>query len=83
MMTKMLMSGNQLRAARALIDIDRKTLAEKAGVNVSVVIAIENRKSRVPSTNRELVSAIVAALYDAGVEVFTGGRPGVRLRSYK
>lgn len=79
----MLISGNQLRAARALIDMDRKTLAEKSGVSVAIVTAIENRKSRVPSTNRELVSAIVAALNDAGVEVFNGGRAGVRLRPYK
>jgi predicted transcriptional regulator len=80
-----LLTGAQLRAARALLGIDQKTLAEQAGVSLPTV----QRMEASPGTVRGVVDSltkIVEALDRAGVELIgdsarsSGGGRGVRLK---
>lgn len=81
-----MITGPQMRAARALLSIDQKTLAELAGLSVPTI----QRMEASPGTVRGVVDSltkVVAALEDAGVDLIAegassseGGR-GVRLKS--
>lgn len=75
----------QLRAARALLGIDQKTLARLAGVSLPTIQRMEASEGYVRGVVDTLVK-VVEALEAAGVELIgdngvsvTGGR-GVRLR---
>lgn len=76
----MLLIGNQLKAARALIGMDQTTLAEKAGVSKNTVVALERAGSGVLKGRLDTVHAIAKALEEAGVEFLNHGQPGVRLK---
>ena len=76
----MLTTGNQLRAARALVDMDQATLAEKAGVNINTIGSMEKRGAALLSSSLEKVRAVMAVLEAAGVEFLNHGQPGVRLK---
>jgi len=76
----------QLRAARALLGIDQKTLASLAGVSVPTIQRMEASQGNVRGIVESL-TRIIEALDRAGVEIITegmvsstGGR-GVRLKS--
>lgn len=80
-----MITAAQVRAARALLGIDQKTLAQLAGVSVPTVQRMEASKGNVRGVVESLTK-IVAALDAAGIELIaenapspTGGR-GVRLR---
>ena len=79
-----MMTSSQLRAARALLGLDQKTLAEKAGVSLPTVQRIEASDGVVRGTV-ETLTKVVEALNRAGVDLIgdtersdRGGR-GVRL----
>src|SRR5579871_2268546 len=75
----MLTTGNQLRAARALVGMDQTELAKKAEVSPVTIGAME-RKGTGPIGGRyETVRAIQRVLEAAGVEFLNDGQPGVRL----
>ena len=80
-----MLTGAQLRAARALLGMDQKTLADQAGVSLPTVQRMESS----PGTVRGVVDTltkIVDALERAGVELIGegaqshGGGRGVRLK---
>jgi len=74
------MQGNQLRAARALLDLSQADVAALAGVSVPTVKRAEG--SGKVAASAEAVDAIRAALEAAGA-VFVpenGNGPGVALR---
>jgi predicted transcriptional regulator len=80
-----MMTSGQLRAARALLGIDQKTLAQMAGVSVPTIQRMEASEGNVRGVVDSL-SKVVEALSLAGVELIgegaqspAGGR-GVRLR---
>jgi hypothetical protein len=81
--TKML-TGSQIRAARALLRWSANVLAVKCKIGVATVRRAELTDAEPPITvaNNE---AIRAALEKAGVEFIdkNGGGPGVRLRKDK
>jgi transcriptional regulator with XRE-family HTH domain len=75
-----------MRAARALLGIDQRQLAELAGVSVPTIQRME-ASSDVVRGNVDSLMRLLAALDSAGVEVInegavseTGGR-GVRLKA--
>jgi predicted transcriptional regulator len=75
----------QLRAARALLGLDQRTLAERAGVSVPTIQRMEASDGYVRGVVESLTK-VVAALEREGVELIrendvsaSGGR-GVRLR---
>ncbi|WP_439578314.1 helix-turn-helix domain-containing protein [Elioraea sp.] len=77
----------QLRAARALLGIDQRQLAELAGLSVPTVQRMEASSSGVIRGNVDSLMKLVAALDAAGIELIGDGMPsagggrGVRLRS--
>ena len=76
----MLTTGNQLRAARALINMDQSELAKRAKVDVNTIRNME-RSGAEPIAGRAVnVQAVQATLEAAGVEFLNGDRAGVRVR---
>lgn len=79
-------SAGQMRAARALLGIDQRQLAELAGLSVPTIQRMEASDGTVRSNVESLVK-VVEALERAGVELIaegavsqSGGR-GVRLKA--
>lgn len=80
-----MLTPNQLRAARALLGIDQRTLAELAGVSVPTIQRMEASDGYVRGVV-DTLTKVIAALEREGIEliredsVSTGGGRGVRLR---
>ena len=82
-----MITANQLRAARALLNIDQRQIAELAGLSVPTIQRME-ASDGVVRGNVDSLMKLVSALENAGIELInpgvlssTGGR-GVRLREY-
>lgn len=75
----------QLRAARALLGVDQRTLAEMAGVSLPTIQRMEASRGNVRGVV-ETLTKIVEALDAAGVELIGNEQPsqgrgrGVRLK---
>jgi transcriptional regulator with XRE-family HTH domain len=83
--TLALITSSQMRAARALLGLDQKTLAELAGVSLPTIQRMEASNGNVRGIVDSLTK-VVDALNRAGVDLIgdnvrseSGGR-GVRLR---
>lgn len=80
-----LITASQMRAARALLGIDQKTLAGLAGVSLPTIQRMEASQGNVKGVVDSLMK-VVDALNLAGIELIgegaqsTGGGRGVRLR---
>lgn len=80
-----MLTARQLRAARALLGMDQKTLAERAGVSVPTIQRMESSEGNVRGVIDSLTK-VVEALDAAGVELIaerapsTGSGRGVRLK---
>ncbi len=77
----MLTTGNQLRAARALVGMDQGTLAQRAGVNINTISSMEKRGAEVLTSGLDKIKAVMAVLEGEGVEFLNHGRPGVQIRT--
>jgi transcriptional regulator with XRE-family HTH domain len=78
----MAISGNQIKAARALAGLEQAGLAELAKVGINTVRSIERAGSGNVRARTSTLDAVVGALRAAGV-IFVeenGDGPGVRLR---
>ncbi|SMH46319.1 helix-turn-helix domain-containing protein [Azospirillum agricola] len=81
-----MITGPQLRAARALLGIDQKTLAEAAGVSLPTIQRMEASGGNVRGIVDTLVK-VVSALEAAGIELIGENTPsqgsgrGVRFRA--
>jgi transcriptional regulator with XRE-family HTH domain len=81
-----MITASQMRAARALLGIDQKTLADLAGLSVPTIQRMESSSGNVRGVVDSLTK-VVTALELAGIELISegamssaGGR-GVRLKS--
>jgi predicted transcriptional regulator len=81
-----MMTAGQLRAARALLGIDQKALAEMSGVSLPTIQRMEASDGNVRGIV-DTLTKVIEALNAAGVELIgdnarseAGGR-GVRLRT--
>jgi predicted transcriptional regulator len=74
-----LITAGQLRAARALLGIDQKTLADMAGVSLPTIQRMEASEGTVRG-NVDTLTKVVEALDAAGIELLYVGGRGVRLR---
>lgn len=80
-----MITASQLRAARALLGIDQKTLAEISNVSVPTIQRMESSTGNVRGVV-ETLTRIVEALDRAGIELIGEGAPssgrgrGVRLK---
>ena len=70
------MTGTQMRMARAALDWSVRTVAERAQVQRIAVMQLERGKAGHPLTIRAIASAFEAA----GIEFLGEDAPGVRLR---
>lgn len=77
----MLTTGNQLKAARALLGMEQGAVADAAGVNINTVRNLEASKGDPIRGHNQTVVAVQTALEAAGVEFLNHGQPGVRLRA--
>lgn len=68
-----LKTGNQLRAARSLIDMSQGTLADLAGVNVNTIRSMEARGANTLVSSLDTVLKIQDALKDKGVSFLSSG----------
>jgi predicted transcriptional regulator len=81
-----MITSAQMRAARALLGIDQKALAERAGLSVPTIQRMEASNGTVRGVVDSL-TRVVEALDAAGIEliaegaVSAGGGRGVRLRA--
>ena len=80
-----MISAAQMRAARALLAIDQKQLAELAGISLPTVQRMEASTGTVRGTI-ETLTKVVEAIEAAGVELINNEHPsqgrgrGVRLK---
>ena len=81
-----MITAPQLRAARALLRIDQRALAEAAGLSLPTIQRMEASEGNVRGNVDSLVK-LIAALDDAGIELIQegaisqGGGRGVRLKT--
>jgi hypothetical protein len=75
-----LIIGNQLRAARALVGVDQRWLADKSGVSVNTIRNMEARGVEAITSGAVTLRRVQASLEEAGIEFTNGGSPGVRLK---
>ncbi|ESZ06482.1 helix-turn-helix transcriptional regulator [Mesorhizobium sp. M1060] len=76
----MLTTGNQLKAARALIGIEQKEVADLVEVNVNTIRSMEAAGAGPIAGRSQNVQAVQRALEGLGVEFLNHGRPGVQLK---
>lgn len=80
-----MITAAQMRAARALLGIDQKRLAELAGVSLPTIQRMEASQGNVRGVVESLTK-VVEALSQAGIELIgegaqsSGGGRGVRLK---
>ncbi|MEO8455898.1 MAG: helix-turn-helix transcriptional regulator [Sphingomicrobium sp.] len=80
-----MITAAQLKAARALVSIDQRQLAELSGLSVPTIQRMETSDGVIRG-NVDSLMKIVAALEAAGIELIGAGMPshgagrGVRLR---
>ena len=81
----MIVSGNQLKAARALIGLEQSELAQEAGVSVNTIRNMESSGANPVNGRTDTLNKILEALKTLGI-IFVaenGEGPGVRLRKEK
>jgi hypothetical protein len=74
--------GLQVRAARAFLVWDRRDLARRAVVPLSVIERIEMGE-KITGRLAKALPALQATLEAAGIEFLDGDEPGVKLRAKK
>ena len=77
----MLTTGNQLRAARALVGIEQADLAARADLHVNTIRKMEAKAAGEITSGADNLRRVQSALEGAGVEFLNHGRPGVRLKA--
>lgn len=81
-----MITAAQMRAARALLGIDQRTLAELSGLSVPTIQRMESSEGNVRGVVDSLIK-VVHALESAGIELIAEGAPsssggrGVRLKA--
>jgi transcriptional regulator with XRE-family HTH domain len=80
-----MITGPQMRAARALLEIDQRDLAQRAGLSLPTIQRMESSEGVIRG-NVDSLMKLVGALTAAGIEligegaVSQGGGRGVRLK---
>jgi len=74
------LTGNHLKAARAIAGLDQAALADLAGVSINTIRNMEAAGASLVGGRPSTRDQVRAALEKLGVEFANGGEPGVRLR---
>lgn len=81
-----MITAAQLRAARALVGVDQRTLADLAGLSLPTIQRMESSEGVIRG-NVDSLTKLLAALDGAGIELIgeggasTSGGRGVRLKA--
>jgi transcriptional regulator with XRE-family HTH domain len=75
-----LVTGNQLKAARVLAEVDQQQVADAANVNVNTIRNMEARGNEPITSSAVTVRKVQSVLEAWGVEFLDAGVPGVRRR---
>jgi transcriptional regulator with XRE-family HTH domain len=75
-----MLTSEQIRAARAMLRIEQRDLADRSGVSLETIKRIERIPGAV-SAYTSTMAAIQRALEEGGIEFTNSGQPGVRLRN--
>ena len=81
-----MITASQVRAARALLGIDQRQLADLSGLSLPTIQRMEGSEDMIRSNVNSLMK-LMAALEKAGIELITegavshGGGRGVRLKA--
>src|SRR5580658_2979693 len=75
-----LLTGNQLRAARALVGVDQHYVAKAADVAVNTIRNMEARGFEPITSGAYTVQCVQDSLEALGVEFLNGKQPGIVLR---
>jgi hypothetical protein len=75
-----LVTGNQLKAARALAEVDQQQVADAAKINVNTIRNMEARGNQPITSSAVTVRNVQLVLEAWGVEFTNHGGPGVRMR---
>jgi DNA-binding XRE family transcriptional regulator len=76
---KVLTTGNQLKAARALVGVDQQQVADAADVNVNTIRNMEAWGPKPISSSAVTIRKVQLALEALGIEFLNHSQPGVRL----
>jgi transcriptional regulator with XRE-family HTH domain len=76
-----LVTGRQLRAARALLGWEQIELATRSHIAIGTIRRMESFSGEVGSRTLTL-SQVIAALEKAGIQFLNDDAPGVRLRQF-
>jgi transcriptional regulator with XRE-family HTH domain len=76
----LLKTGNQLRAARVLAGLTQGELAERCGLHLNSISAMERRGTKSLTSGLDIINKVVGALESLGIEFTNGETIGVRLR---
>jgi transcriptional regulator with XRE-family HTH domain len=76
----LLKTGNQLRAARVLAGLTQGELAERCGLHLNSISAMERRGTKFLTSGLDIINKVVGALESLGIEFTNGEAIGVRLR---
>jgi hypothetical protein len=79
----MVLTGNHLKAARAIAGLDQAALAKLSDVSINIIRNMEATGSAPIGGRSSTRDQVQAALEELGVEFANGGEPGVRLRKKK
>jgi transcriptional regulator with XRE-family HTH domain len=74
-----LLTSEQIRAARMLLRWEQKDLAASSKLSLATIKRLETQPGPVRA-NEVTIAAIARAFSDAGVEFTNGDTPGVRFR---
>lgn len=76
-------TGNQIRAARALVGMDQQGLADKASIGINTVRNMEGAGAERIRVRTDTLDSVIDALKAEGVVIIDDGQsdggPGVRL----
>jgi len=75
----LLKTGNQLRAARVLVGLTQGELAERCGLHLNSISAMEKRGAEFLTSGLDTINKVVRALESLGIEFTNGEAIGVRL----
>jgi len=76
----LLKTGNQLRAARMLAGLTQGELAQRCGMHLNSISAMEKRGAESLTSGLDTINEVVRALESLGIEFTNGDAIGVRLR---
>ena len=75
-----LVTGNQLKAARILAEVDQQEVADAAKVNVNTIRNMEARGNQPITSSAVTVRNVQLVLEGWGVDFTNHGSPGVQMR---